>query len=184
MAIEFRCGPCGRLLRTGDDTAGKQAQCPECGALTRVPASAQPPASWAPPLAPLEATASWPPGGAPGSPFAPGPPTPGVQDSQNPYESPSGFNTKAEVLYGGQSGRDTMAIASLVLGLLGFPMICCCSVLSLPVGATAAVLGAVSLQSKNRQMAIAGMALGALQVVLCIALTAFYIYLAATGELK
>ena len=51
MAIEFRCGQCGRLLRTGDETAGKQAQCPECGALTRVPGGFQPA-----PLAPLEAT--------------------------------------------------------------------------------------------------------------------------------
>ena len=184
MAIEFRCGQCGRMLRTGDDTAGKQAQCPECGALTRVPGPVQPPASSLPSLAPLEATTSLPRSGAPGSPFAPNSPTPGMQDSQNPYESPSGFDTKVEVLYGGQSGRDGMAIASLVLGLVGFPMICCCSVLSLPVGVTAAVLGAVSLQSKHRQMAIAGMALGALQVTICIALVAFYAYLAVTGELK
>ncbi len=30
MPIEFRCLQCGKLLRTGDDTAGKQAKCPEC----------------------------------------------------------------------------------------------------------------------------------------------------------
>jgi phage FluMu protein Com len=39
MAIEFRCSQCQRLLRTGDDTAGKQAQCPECGAITTIPAA-------------------------------------------------------------------------------------------------------------------------------------------------
>lgn len=37
MAIEFRCVKCNKLLRTGDDTAGKQAQCPECGAITPIP---------------------------------------------------------------------------------------------------------------------------------------------------
>jgi len=45
MSIEFHCSRCGRLLRTGDDTAGRMAQCPECGGQTQVPAqetSAQP----------------------------------------------------------------------------------------------------------------------------------------------
>lgn len=40
MSIEFRCSQCQRLLRTGDDTAGKQAQCPECGAITTIPSVA------------------------------------------------------------------------------------------------------------------------------------------------
>ena len=39
MAIEFPCGSCGRLLRTPDDTAGQQAQCPHCGSLTTIPAA-------------------------------------------------------------------------------------------------------------------------------------------------
>lgn len=38
MAIEFPCGSCGRLLRTPDETAGQQAQCPHCGGLTTIPA--------------------------------------------------------------------------------------------------------------------------------------------------
>jgi hypothetical protein len=37
MSIEFNCKQCGRLLRTGDDTAGRMAQCPECGSQTQVP---------------------------------------------------------------------------------------------------------------------------------------------------
>jgi DNA-directed RNA polymerase subunit RPC12/RpoP len=37
MPIEFRCSQCGKLLRTGDETAGREAQCPECGALSRIP---------------------------------------------------------------------------------------------------------------------------------------------------
>ena len=42
MPIEFHCTSCDRLLRTGDDTAGKQAKCPECGAIMLIPASTPP----------------------------------------------------------------------------------------------------------------------------------------------
>jgi hypothetical protein len=38
MSIEFHCSQCGRLLRTGDDTVGLMAQCPQCGGQTQVPA--------------------------------------------------------------------------------------------------------------------------------------------------
>jgi len=37
MPIEFRCTQCNKLLRTGDDTAGRPAQCPACGAIGIVP---------------------------------------------------------------------------------------------------------------------------------------------------
>lgn len=39
MPIEFRCGQCGKLLRTGDETAGKQAKCPSCGTVQPIPLS-------------------------------------------------------------------------------------------------------------------------------------------------
>ena len=39
MAIEFRCQKCSRLLRVKDDTAGKQAKCPECGTVVQIPAA-------------------------------------------------------------------------------------------------------------------------------------------------
>ncbi len=41
MPIEFRCSRCGKLLRTGDGTAGRQAQCPECGTIGTVPGAAE-----------------------------------------------------------------------------------------------------------------------------------------------
>ncbi len=53
MPIEFRCSQCGKLLRTGDDTAGRQAQCPECGTISTVPAPAGPQGPSVPPP-PLE----------------------------------------------------------------------------------------------------------------------------------
>jgi phage FluMu protein Com len=37
MPIEFHCTQCGKLLRTGDDTAGKKAKCPQCGAVLPIP---------------------------------------------------------------------------------------------------------------------------------------------------
>lgn len=40
MPIEFRCTACDKLLRTPDETAGKQAKCPECGALMQIPSPA------------------------------------------------------------------------------------------------------------------------------------------------
>jgi hypothetical protein len=37
MSIEFPCSQCGKLLRVGDDAAGKQARCPSCGAVQGIP---------------------------------------------------------------------------------------------------------------------------------------------------
>ena len=42
MAIEFRCTNCNKLLRTGDETAGRQAKCPDCGTVMTIPAAAGP----------------------------------------------------------------------------------------------------------------------------------------------
>lgn len=61
MAIEFRCTQCGKLLRTGDETAGKHAKCPECGMVSMIPSAS----------APIGAA--------------------GPTDSGNPYQSPSPF---------------------------------------------------------------------------------------------
>lgn len=79
MPIEFRCGQCGKLLRTGDETAGKQAKCPACGAVQPIPAS-------------LSST-PLPPGGEPmgnsfGASSPPPPPLPATGGEVNPYQSP------------------------------------------------------------------------------------------------
>jgi DNA-directed RNA polymerase subunit RPC12/RpoP len=78
MPIEFRCSRCGKLLRTGDDTAGRQAQCPECGTISLVPNIGEPNESAIPSLMPLNS----------GNPFADGATTPG-NESSNPYQSPN-----------------------------------------------------------------------------------------------
>src|SRR5688572_3752789 len=38
MPIEFSCTGCQKLLRVSDESAGKDARCPDCGAINRVPA--------------------------------------------------------------------------------------------------------------------------------------------------
>ncbi len=71
MPIEFRCTSCGKLLRTGDGTAGRQAKCPQCGAVVMVPA--------APTTSPgADATAGW-----PGSAESTAP-----REPVNPFQSP------------------------------------------------------------------------------------------------
>jgi DNA-directed RNA polymerase subunit RPC12/RpoP/uncharacterized membrane protein len=79
MPIEFRCSRCQRLLRTADDTAGKQTKCPECGAVLMIPA---PPPSGAPlPMTPRPAAPS----------NSPSPPMHGAAPSPaNPFMSPGG----------------------------------------------------------------------------------------------
>ncbi len=85
MPIEFRCGQCGKLLRTGDETAGKQAKCPSCGSVQPIPAAAggdpfaSPPAQGA-----FGEMPSRPPGQGP---FGELPSRPPV-GSDNPYASP------------------------------------------------------------------------------------------------
>jgi len=81
MPIEFRCGGCGRLLRTADDSAGKQAKCPECGTVMEVPpgGSAASGGGYGEPPGPGPEQA------APGSPFA-STPLPAV-DPENPYQA-------------------------------------------------------------------------------------------------
>lgn len=37
MSIEFRCQSCSRILRTPDESAGKKARCPQCGAIVDIP---------------------------------------------------------------------------------------------------------------------------------------------------
>ena len=113
MAIEFRCTQCNKLLRTGDDTAGKQAKCPECGAILPVPMPTAG-ASFVPPPPP--------PGGDAGSPFAPGGPAPA--DAENPYQAPSQYGQAPQQPYGEPveliANRVAgPAIALIVTGALG-----------------------------------------------------------------
>ena len=82
MPIEFRCTQCDKLLRTPDDTAGKQAKCPECGAVLAIPSPAAAPPAGVGPGVPPPPPPSAP---APGSPFAPGA-APGGAAAGSPFD--------------------------------------------------------------------------------------------------
>lgn len=82
MPIEFRCHQCGKLLRVGDETAGKQAKCPSCGIVQPIPAAAPSPELPSPP-----------PGAPVGNPFGAVPPMPAAAPGaeQNPYQAPFSY---------------------------------------------------------------------------------------------
>ncbi|MDD4269272.1 MAG: hypothetical protein GXY25_10185 [Pirellulaceae bacterium] len=74
MPIEFRCLQCGKLLRTGDDTAGKQAKCPECGGVMPIPGE---PVATSPMIREWQDASSGPVGDS--------------SQAENPYQSPAAF---------------------------------------------------------------------------------------------
>lgn len=84
MPIEFRCTQCDRLLRTQDETAGKKAKCPECGAILTIPIpGTSPEMGTPPPVGPPQSPA------VPPSPAPPPPPDDGPQSPFGPIEPPS-----------------------------------------------------------------------------------------------
>ncbi len=121
MPIEFRCSQCSKLLRTPDETAGKQAKCPECGSILTVPTPgaaspppvrpepASPPPASPPPGSPFASQPS--PGMAAGSPFASEGPQP-TGDPDNPYRSPGDY-TAAGPRPGVSSGPFTPSIIEI-----------------------------------------------------------------------
>jgi phage FluMu protein Com len=127
MPIEFRCSACNKLLRTPDETAGKQAKCPECGVVTQIPA-ATPPAEENPFAAGDSPSAPPPWDPATESPFSPDVPSPeGAPDSDNPYQSPAdyqrgpaaGFATNPELIAYARARVSGPAIGLIVTGALG-----------------------------------------------------------------
>jgi phage FluMu protein Com len=161
MPIEFRCTRCGRLLRTPDDTAGKQAKCPECGAEQTIPE-------------PGEAGSPPPPPGAQTSPFQ-GPPPQTAQDTASPYQSPQ---------YAGSAPpqQDGKAVASLVFGILTLVLGCCCPLAALLTGVAGITLGVMSWHAANRSLAVAGVICTSIGLVLALINGIIGAYLAATGQ--
>jgi hypothetical protein len=84
--------------------------------------------------------------------------------------------TPVELGYAQPPGRNTLALASFILGLVSFPCtICCCSFICIPSGIAAVVFGLVALNqirtahgaSEGKWMAVWGIALGAVGALLC-----------------
>jgi phage FluMu protein Com len=145
MPIEFRCTQCNRLLRTKEEAAGKQAKCPECGAILDVPATSAPHEVTGAPPAETGAFAPAPAAG-PESPFGPGPPPPsgmaspfgpdvplsgGAPAPENRYESPRGaeaaglgpvYQTGPDAYAYASSRVEGPAIALIVTGVIGLAL--------------------------------------------------------------
>jgi hypothetical protein len=161
MPIEFKCSQCGRLLRTGDETAGRLAQCPQCGSQTQIPQPSQPPAT--PPAdeiptlqaddSPFGNSGNIPPLG--GSPF-------NSQAGPNPYQSP---RQTAPAHYGSDE-RNSHAVTSLTLGIIGLVMALCCPLIGIICSIVGLVFGVTGLRSSKRGMAIAGIICSGLGLVL------------------
>jgi len=90
MSIQFRCKQCGRLLKTDDSTVGRQAACPECGALTTVPCSVES-SGGSPLLAPLTSELPTTLAQASDNPFGVSAPVCDTSEGENPYQSPGEF---------------------------------------------------------------------------------------------
>ena len=107
MPIEFRCHQCGKLLRVGDETAGKQAKCPSCGAVQMIPAASPAPEMPSPP--PFAAPGGNPFGAGPPLP----PPMPGVEP--NPYQAPPSY--PSHDLYGPPGAAGTAPIQRMPIDI-------------------------------------------------------------------
>jgi hypothetical protein len=124
MPVEFRCSQCGKLLRTGDDTVGRQAQCPECGSLTTVPGPGETTGA-PPPLEPLGPAVP----ASSGNPFGPTPGATSPTGSDNPYQSPGTYAYAAPLgqpdpmaaqrVSGPATALIVMAILSMCFQVLG-----------------------------------------------------------------
>lgn len=119
MPIEFRCTQCGKLLRTADSTAGKQAKCPACGAVATIPAASTmesqgpPPPPPSPPLGETWGPPQQPAGGAESQPW---------EGVTNPYQPPaaSGLSSMPGESSAAARGRVSgPAIGLMVTGGIG-----------------------------------------------------------------
>ena len=111
MAIEFRCTQCQKLLRTQDETAGKQAKCPHCGGMVQIPSATGDSLGGPLPSSgnPFESGAGGLPGSSPGgfpSGGVPGglPPAGGYGGPPAGAAPPGSFNPYQSPVYGGGGG--------------------------------------------------------------------------------
>ncbi len=159
MPIEFRCSQCGKLLRTDDGTVGRQAQCPECGAVSTVPASSTVPNEPSPsPFAPSTG----------GNPFG-APPAADAGTSDNPYQSPASptYLPPGQVdAFAAQrvAGPATALIVTAILGILN-------QVAGIAINAAQMGMGPMWRQNPNRMMPMmfeggAGIAGGVIALIL------------------
>ena len=115
MPIELPCSGCGQQLRVRDEDAGRQARCPQCGAITSVPPSS-PQGSIGPTPSPE--------------------PQPSVA-STNPYSPPPSFAGDAPYPSSSPNfGTPHRGTTILVLGILGVTCCFICAPIAWIMGST------------------------------------------------
>jgi predicted RNA-binding Zn-ribbon protein involved in translation (DUF1610 family) len=191
MTIEFRCGSCQTLLRTGDDKAGRRAKCPQCGAEVATPAKL--------PAADFEEFEEYDEtdeftrhfgGGGPTTYVKPkaetGRRVPCPMCGESIAAAARRCRHCGEVIGGASAYQPTgyaptagSSVASLVLGIVGL-LTFCFWFITLPCSLLAVGLGIVGIrasrsgQYRGEGMAIAGLVLGALGLLFCIAVYGFF----------
>jgi hypothetical protein len=150
MAIEFRCGQCGRLLRTGDDTAGRMAQCPECGSQTPIPIASE---AQEPETVDVEVL-------EPSAPYG------------NPFAKESGVSFRTS---GNFDPYRKQALISFVLGIVS-SMFFCCFPVDFFIALLGIVFGVLGLRSPTaKTVAVIGLGLSILGMFLSIMIFLFYL---------
>ncbi len=71
---------------------------------------------------------------------------------------------------GSEGGSQGLGIASLVLGIIGILLTCCCGLFGLPLPIAAIITGVLSLKTPGKAMGIAGIAMGVVAIALAIIL--------------
>lgn len=159
MPIEFRCARCYTLLRTKEEAAGRQFDCPRCGETLTVP--------WPEGDTPEAVPAGSTPGVYEAGLEPPPAPSRGPGEPVNPYQAPESAETAWQPPPRGRSGAQ--GTASLVLGIVAvcvLPTMCCCGPFELPlvvpVSAVGLILGIVGLKAESKGPAIAGIVLNSI----------------------
>ena len=175
MAIEFRCSQCGRLLRTGDDTAGRMAQCPEGGSQTPVPFPTEETPVTPIDVEPIESD-------VPGSPISG--PAGSTPFESSPLDSQAGGNPYASPYQNGplpphQDPYRNQATIALVLGILGLSLsiVCCiCAPIGFVVSLSGLVFGISGRRStSNRHLAEIGLVLSGVGLAISVITGGFFI---------
>jgi len=179
MPIEFYCSQCRNRLRVADSAAGKEAQCPVCGAIVAVPATGAagyPPytpgavgpktsasgegIAPVPPMPPEALARPVPPGNAPGPPPGVGPQPAWYGAQFTPYSA-------TPVTSSEQGRQEGWGVASLILGLFGL-LAWCCPLIGIVVGILAIIFGIMAIARGATALGIIGIILGALCLILSI----------------
>jgi hypothetical protein len=161
MAIEFRCWQCGRLLRVGEEWAGRPAQCPQCGQTVTVPG--------------ISAATTPPPMATP-SPFSSG--------EQNPYQASAAPLGPMSTPSGGQSGKATAALILGIIGLGASLSNLCCGLLffvSVPCSIAGLILGMMARKSPDKTNAMVGIVLSAIALVISLAYVVLIVVMLVLG---